>query len=107
MQIQVKNAGNSDLHLTKDPQLSESDAAGNVEDDLASTLTKDCQGNPRPPDSHLTLVTGECALVTLRYTPANVDADPGQLTFFSDDPDRGTLRVPISLGSPVRQILPL
>ena len=100
VQIQVKNAGNTDLHLTKDPQLSESDADGNVEYDLASALTKDCQGNTRPPDSHLTLVTGECALVTLRYTPANVDADPGQLTFFSDDPDHGTLRVPISLGSP-------
>ena len=100
VQVQVKNAGNTDLHLAGDPQLSESDADGFVEYVLASSLTKDCQGNPRPPAGHLVLAASECALVTLVYTPANVDKDPGELRFASDDPDHGTLVVPISLGPP-------
>ncbi len=100
LQVKVSNAGNTDLHFTKDPELAETDGDSKAELSVTSSLYKDCQGLSRATGSRLTLSPGECALVTLNYAPANVDADAGTLTFSSDDPEHGALVVPISLGPP-------
>ena len=100
LQVKVTNAGNTDLHFSKDPELAETDGDNKAELSVTSSLYKDCQGLSRATGTRLTLAPGECALVTLNYAPSNVDADAGTLTFSSDDPEHGTLVVPISLGPP-------
>ena len=98
--VQVKNTGNIDLHLGKDPYVVEADQDNLVEYDMPSVLGKDCDGKSRPPDARLTIVPGDCAVLALRFSPQNTDKDDATLVFESDDPDHPKLSVPVGLGAP-------
>ncbi|MGZ6142918.1 MAG: choice-of-anchor D domain-containing protein, partial [Myxococcales bacterium] len=99
--VQVRNTGNLDLHLAKDPYVVEADNDGFTEYSTPITLAKDCEGADRKVDSRLTIVPGDCAVVIVRYSPLNTgDADTAALTFESDDPDHPTLAVPVQQGAP-------
>lgn len=99
--VQVRNVGNLDLHLAKDPYVVEADNDGLTEYSTPITLAKDCEGADRKVDSRLTIVPGDCAVVLLRYAPLNDgDKDDAALTFESDDPDHPTLAVPVQQGEP-------
>ena len=62
VRVKVTNAGNTDLHFTKDPVLAETDGDDKAEFAVTSSLYKDCQGLSRATGSRLTLAPGECAL---------------------------------------------
>jgi len=97
--VQVRNAGNADLHFQADPTVAETDNDGNAgELLLPSILTHDCAGARRSATSRMLLGPGECARVVVQYAPANVGQDSGELKIASDDPDRPVVTVPISMG---------
>ena len=98
--LQVKNTGNIDPHLGKDPYVVEADNDNLVEYDTPAVLAKDCAGKSRAEDTRLTIVPGDCAVLVLRYAPQNTDKDDAALVFESDDPDHPTLSIPVGLGAP-------
>lgn len=98
--LQVKNAGDLDLHLGGDPQIQETDGDGLTEYSMPVVFARDCTGGDRAAATRLTIVPGDCAEVVLRYAPQNTDGDTANLIFQSDDPQTPTLTVPVGLGQP-------
>src|SRR3954469_18698560 len=79
--VQLKNLGNLDLHLAKDPYVTEADGDGKVEYSTPITLARDCEGADRKVEERLTLVPGDCTVVVVRYAPLNdTDKDDATLT---------------------------
>jgi hypothetical protein len=99
--VQVRNTGNQDLHLSRNPWIVETDGDGLEEYTLRTILALDCGGTPRADGSRLVIVPGDCAQLVVRYAPLNTtDKDPAELNFASDDPDHPTLAIPMGLGDP-------
>jgi hypothetical protein len=98
--VEVRNVGNQDLHLARDPWVAA--VNGLVEFTLPSRLDRDCAGAQRSGDFRLTIVPGDCARVVIRYAPVQGGDGKAQLNLASDDPARPVLGVPIGLGAPPR-----
>ncbi len=92
--VRLTNTGAADLELAE-PTVTESDGDGLTEIGIAAgSLTKDCLDRVRT--NRLKLSPGECAKLTVRYVPKNVDDDGGALVLRSND-SNGEKDVPIGL----------
>ncbi|MBS2020895.1 MAG: choice-of-anchor D domain-containing protein [Deltaproteobacteria bacterium] len=99
--LQITNTGNDSLHFQADPVITESDNDGKQEFSLPSILTTDCDNNARTGDRK-TIDPGQCALLVVRYEPADDGNNGGDILLSTDDPDQSQLHVPIKLGDPAK-----
>jgi hypothetical protein len=90
LRVQITNGGSATLSITSVKVA----ADPNGELAIADVLATDCAGKPR--SSATTLLTGECAQVAVRWTPAAAHEAQGSIEVDSDDLQTPSVVLPVS-----------